>query len=119
MMAGMPKDPHGAAAFRTATEGMALKEIASYCHVRESLVCKWRQAGNVPEAHIDELPDDVRRRYAELQGKRRGAVVLERDMLVSLLDFFLSLVALRPGQASLASAIPAAALTGRPESVGA
>ena len=99
-MSSCPPDPAGAAAFRYAitsaprddgSRGYDLKEIAGFCDVAQSLVTKWCRQGNVPEAHIDQLPEDVQRLYAEHQGRRRGVIVLERDLVADAFSFFWSL----------------------------
>lgn len=83
-MSSCPPDLEGARCFVEAIRGYQRKQIAICCDVRESLVTKWSQIGNVPESRIDRLPPDAQRRYAELQAIRRGARVLERDMLDAL-----------------------------------
>lgn len=90
-MAACPPDPEGAAIFAEAIKGYPLKVIAAECGVNQSLVTRWLAVGNVPEARIDRLPDDCRRRYAELQARRRGAVVVERDMVRDIIAFLYSL----------------------------
>lgn len=47
------------------------------------------------------LPEDVRARYAELQGRRRGAYVLDRDLVQAVVAFVSSVGRPRPVKASL------------------
>ena len=113
MMAPCPDDLEGARIFAEVTQGMSEKEVAVRCEVPASLVTRWRERGNVPEARIDKLPADVRRRYAELRAERRGAIVLRKDPL----EYFLDLVGFRlaPVKASLAPAMVVGTLSGRQE----
>lgn len=122
-MSACPPDYEGAAAFREAvssplrpdgSRGYSLKEIALAADVPQSLVTKWCRQGNVPEARIDMLPEDVRARYAEVQGRRRGAYVLDRDLVQAVVDFVCSVSRPQPVKASLEAA-DRASLTGRRE----
>lgn len=110
LMSACPPDYEGAAAFREAvssplrpdgSRSYSLKEIALAADVPQSLVTKWCRVGNVPESRIDMLPEDVRARYAELQGRRRGAYVLDRDLVQAVVAFVSSVGRPRPVKASL------------------
>lgn len=104
LMSMCPSDPRGAAAFRAATVGLSLKEVAGLLDVAISRIHHWREDGNVPGGRIDKLPAERQRVYEEVLAASRGAVVLPTRLMEELSDLWAAVV-LRPAKAALAPAI--------------
>jgi hypothetical protein len=87
-MAPCPPDLDGAADFAEAIKGHQLQNIAADAGVRPSMVTKWLQAGNIPDARLDKMPDDVQERFEARRARRRGVLVIERGAIDAVLELF-------------------------------